>query len=114
MMPILPYMLSAVLLGALVAFQPLANAILARAIGSPYGAAAISIAVAGIGALAMVGVTGAMMTPPATKTVPTSPAQNTHQGTDARVARPMSPRPVTPTIASAPIPATAIEIAAAP
>lgn len=57
-MPILPYMLSAVLLGALVAFQPLANAILARAIGSPYGAAAISIAVAGIGALAMIGVTG--------------------------------------------------------
>ena len=57
-MPLLPYMLAAVLLGVLVAFQPLANAILARAIGSPYGAAAISIAVAGLGALAMIAVTG--------------------------------------------------------
>jgi len=57
-MPMLPHMLAALLLGALVAFQPLANAILARAIGSPYGAAAISIAVAGLGALAMVAVTG--------------------------------------------------------
>ena len=55
-MPMPPYMLSAALLGALVAFQPLANAIIARAIGSPYGAAAISIAVAGLGALAMVAV----------------------------------------------------------
>jgi len=57
-MPLVPYMLAAAVLGALVAFQPLVNAILARAIGSPYGAAAISIAVAGLGALAMVAVTG--------------------------------------------------------
>jgi transporter family-2 protein len=57
-MPILPYMFAAVLLGAVVAFQPLTNAILARAIGSPFGAAAISIAVAGLGALAMISVTG--------------------------------------------------------
>ena len=53
-MPMLPYMLVAALLGVVVAFQPLMNAILARAIGSPYGAAAISIAVAGLGALAMI------------------------------------------------------------
>ena len=57
-MPLVPYILVAAVLGALVAFQPLVNAILARAIGSPYGATAISIAVAGLGALAMVAVTG--------------------------------------------------------
>ena len=57
-MPMLPYMLVAALLGVVVAFQPLANAILARAIGSAFGAAAISIAVAGLGALVMIGVTG--------------------------------------------------------
>ena len=57
-MPMLPYLFVALLLGALVAFQPLANAILARAIGSPYGAAAISIAISVLGALAMVSITG--------------------------------------------------------
>lgn len=57
-MQILPYAISAVLLGALVAFQPLANAVLARAIGSPFGAAAISIAVAGLGALVMIAIAG--------------------------------------------------------
>ena len=57
-MPMLPYMLVAALLGVVVAFQPLTNAILARAIGSAFGAAAISIAVAGLGALVMIGVTG--------------------------------------------------------
>ena len=57
-MPMLPYMLVAALLGVVVAFQPLTNAILARAIGSAFGAAAISIAVAGLGALLMIGVTG--------------------------------------------------------
>jgi transporter family-2 protein len=54
----LPYMLVAALFGALVAFQPLVNAVLARSIGSPYGAAAISIAVAFVGALAMIAVAG--------------------------------------------------------
>jgi transporter family-2 protein len=57
-MPILSYMLAATVLGVLVALQPLANAVLARAIGSPYGAAAISIAIAFVGAIAMIGVTG--------------------------------------------------------
>ena len=49
---------AAILLGVLVAVQPLMNAVLARAIGSPYGAAAISIVVAFLGALAMLAVTG--------------------------------------------------------
>ena len=57
-MPIAAYLLAAVLLGMTVAFQPLMNAVLARAIGSPFGAAAISIAVAALGAAAMVAVTG--------------------------------------------------------
>ena len=34
-MPIAPYLLAAVLLGMTVAFQPLMNTVLARAIGSP-------------------------------------------------------------------------------
>jgi transporter family-2 protein len=51
-------MAAAVLLGVLVTLQPLMNAILSRAIGSPYGATAISILVAGIGAVAVVAVTG--------------------------------------------------------
>ena len=57
-MPILVYLAAAAALGAIIAFQPLVNAILARAIGSPYGAAAISILVAALGAAAMVAVTG--------------------------------------------------------
>jgi len=57
-MPLLPYMVAAAALGVVVSFQPLINVILARAVGSPYGAAAISIAVAGLGALAMIVVTG--------------------------------------------------------
>ena len=57
-MPIAPYLLASVLLGMTVAFQPLMNTVLARAIGSPYGAAAISIAVAAFGAVLMVAVTG--------------------------------------------------------
>jgi transporter family-2 protein len=52
------YLAVAVILGVTVSFQPLMNAVLARAIGSPYGAAAISIAVAALGAAAMVAVTG--------------------------------------------------------
>lgn len=51
-------MVAAVLLGGLVTLQPLMNAILSRALGSPYGATAISILVAGIGAVVMVAITG--------------------------------------------------------
>ena len=57
-MPILVYLAAAVGLGVVVAFQPLVNAVLARAIGSAYGAAAISIMVAALGALIMVAVAG--------------------------------------------------------
>jgi transporter family-2 protein len=57
-MPIIAYVAAAVCLGILVAFQPLMNAILARTIGSAYGAAAISIMVAALGALVMVAVAG--------------------------------------------------------
>jgi transporter family-2 protein len=57
-MAIAHYLLAAVMLGVAVSFQPLMNAVLARAIGSPFGAAAISIAVAALGAAAMVAVTG--------------------------------------------------------
>lgn len=57
-MPLIVYLVSAVALGALVAFQPLINAILARAIGSPFGAAAISIGFAALGAVLMVTVAG--------------------------------------------------------
>ena len=48
------YMAAAVVLGALLAFQPLMNAILARAIGSPWGATAVSIMVSWLAAMAMV------------------------------------------------------------
>ncbi len=57
-MPIVFYVGLATALGITVAFQPLMNAVLARAIGSPFGAAAISISVAVLGAVAMVAVTG--------------------------------------------------------
>jgi transporter family-2 protein len=57
-MAIVNYLLVAVFLGVMVSFQPLMNAVLARAIGSPFGAAAISIGVAALGAVAMVAVTG--------------------------------------------------------
>ena len=51
-------MLSAIAVGVLVTFQPLMNAILARAIGSPYGATLVSLVVSATGALVMVAVTG--------------------------------------------------------
>jgi len=51
-------MVVAVVLGAVVTFQPPMNAMLARAIGSPYGAAAISIFVACLGAVAMLALAG--------------------------------------------------------
>jgi bacterial/archaeal transporter family-2 protein len=56
--PLWGYMIAAMLVGALVSTQPPLNAILARSIGSPYGAAAISIAIAFACALAMLLVTG--------------------------------------------------------
>lgn len=55
---ILPYLLSATALGVLVAIQPLMNAVVARAIGSAYGAAMIAISVTMIGAVLMVAVAG--------------------------------------------------------
>jgi bacterial/archaeal transporter family-2 protein len=58
-MPILLYMLAALVAGAAVAYQPLINAVLARAIGSTTGAAAVSLCVAFLGGLALVGLTGA-------------------------------------------------------
>jgi transporter family-2 protein len=57
-MPLVIYLLAAGLLGAILVIQPLMNAVLARAIGSAYGATAISILVAAVGALMMIGVAG--------------------------------------------------------
>jgi hypothetical protein len=57
-MPLALYLVAALVLGVLVALQPLVNAVLARAIGSPYGAAGISIFVAALGAVLMLGVAG--------------------------------------------------------
>jgi transporter family-2 protein len=57
-MPLVTYLLAAGALGVVLVFQPLMNAILARALGSAFGAAAISILVAAIGALLMIGVAG--------------------------------------------------------
>ncbi len=57
-MPIWSYVAAAVALGALVAWQPLINGVLARAIGSPIGATAISIGVAFLGVLTLVAVAG--------------------------------------------------------
>ncbi len=54
----LGYMAAAVVLGMLVAIQPLMNGVVARAIGSTYGAATISILVAALGAIAMAAITG--------------------------------------------------------
>lgn len=57
-MQILPFLLSAIGLGVLVAVQPLMNAVVARAIGSAYGAAMISILITFAGALVMISVAG--------------------------------------------------------
>lgn len=51
-------MLTAAATGVLLIFQPLMNAILARAIGSPFGATLVSLAVSLTGALVMVAFTG--------------------------------------------------------
>jgi transporter family-2 protein len=55
---ILPYLFSAIGLGVIVAFQPLMNAVIARAIGSAFGAALISILITLVGAIVMVAVAG--------------------------------------------------------
>ena len=57
-MPIAIYLLLTLGLGVIVSFQPLMNAVLARALGSAYGAAGISLAVAALGAVALVTVAG--------------------------------------------------------
>ncbi len=54
----LPYMLAAIVVGTLIAAQPPLNAILARAVGSAFGATAISIAVAFITILVLLLFTG--------------------------------------------------------
>jgi bacterial/archaeal transporter family-2 protein len=56
--PVWGFMLAAILVGALVSAQPPMNAILARAIGNPFGAAAISIFVAFACAIAALLFTG--------------------------------------------------------
>lgn len=57
-MQLLPYFLSAVGLGVIVAYQPLMNAMIARAIGSAFGAALISIVFTLCGALIVTMVAG--------------------------------------------------------
>ena len=53
-----PYMAAAILLGALVTIQPLLNAILARSIGSPYGATTVAIFLAFLCGLAFITMRG--------------------------------------------------------
>ena len=48
------YMIVAMVLGALVTVQPLLNTILARAIGSPYGATTVAIGVACLFGIAVI------------------------------------------------------------
>lgn len=57
-MQLLPYLFSAVGLGVLVAWQPLINALIARAIGSVYGATLISVLTTLVGALVLVAFAG--------------------------------------------------------
>lgn len=57
-MSTLPYIAAAFLVGMLVSTQPALNAILARAIASPYAATSISIFVALVCSLAVLAVTG--------------------------------------------------------
>lgn len=57
-MQTIPYMFAALLVGAAISVQPPLNAILARALGSAYGATLISILVALICALLIVAVAG--------------------------------------------------------
>ena len=53
-MPKLPYILAAVVMGAIIAIQPGLNADVARRLGSPVGAAFLSITVSFVAALAYV------------------------------------------------------------
>ncbi|MBP7000115.1 DMT family transporter [Amaricoccus sp.] len=57
-MAIFFYLAAALGMGMLVSFQPLINAVLARAVGSPYGAAAVSLVVAGLGGIVIAAVAG--------------------------------------------------------
>lgn len=57
-MAIVNYLAAATVIGILLSFQPLMNAVLARAVGSPYGAAAISLVVAGLGGILIATVAG--------------------------------------------------------
>lgn len=57
-MQMLPYMLATVLVGMALSVQPPLNSMLGRAVGSAYGAAAISIAVAFASILIVIAVTG--------------------------------------------------------
>lgn len=52
------YMVAAIVLGALVTAQPILNAILARAIGSPYGATTLAIFLAFLCSFAFIAVKG--------------------------------------------------------
>jgi len=54
-----PYIMAAIFLGATISAQPAMNAMLARSIGSAFGASAISIAVALALILLVLGITGA-------------------------------------------------------
>ena len=57
-MHILAYMLAAVLVGVAVSIQPPMNAVMARAIGSPFGAATISIGLALATSMVLITFTG--------------------------------------------------------
>lgn len=57
-MQTLPYMFAALAVGAMISAQPFMNAMLARAIGNPFGAATISIAVALLACIALFLFTG--------------------------------------------------------
>lgn len=57
-MQTLPYMLATVIIGMLISTQPPLNSVLGRAVGSAYGAAAISIGIAFVCILAIIQVTG--------------------------------------------------------
>jgi transporter family-2 protein len=52
------YSAAAILVGVLAALQPVVNGILARAVGSPFGAGFISIAVSLAGTLLLLGIAG--------------------------------------------------------
>lgn len=57
-MTALPWMFAAMFVGALVSIQPPLNAILSRAVGNPFGATVISVAVAFTTAILILSVTG--------------------------------------------------------